>query len=235
MQRHWSRIYYVDIQRDEAALALEHITEPLLHSANNTLQELRAALEFWVMDLEDEGIDQVRLRAGTTVLPALLRLQSFLLNDLRDALASADGTLHVAEHTVDLLLCLYETIRILEHSERVAGVAISVQAPTEPLAVVTDPSRLQRLLISVLTLVIRAQRSAHAVDMDTPDVALEIAVAADAATVALILPLPQHSARTLSAWCPPFYQAMLERLQIHPVFGDATLVLHLPRVNADGR
>jgi hypothetical protein len=224
----------MDIKRDGAAPTLEHITEPLLHSANNTLQELRAALEFWVMDLEDEGVDHVRLRAGTTVLPALMRLQFYLLNDLRDALANADGTLHVAEHTVDLLPCLYETIRILEHSERAVGVALSVQAPSEPLAIVTDPSRLQRVLITILTLLIRAHRSVRAADMDAPDVVLEIAVVADATSVALILPLPPHSACTLGAWCPPFYQAMLGRLQIRPVFGDATLALHLPRVRANG-
>jgi signal transduction histidine kinase len=224
----------MNIERDEEASVLENFSESLLHSANNTLQELRAALEFWVMDLEDEGIDRGKLRAGTMVLPALMRLQYYLLNDVRDALAYAEGTLHMAEHTVDLLPCLYDAIRILEYSERAAGVSLTVQAPSEPLVVVTDPSRLQRLLITMLTLVIRAQRGAHAPDLEAPAVALEIVVVAEAASVAIMLPLPPHSTRTLAAWCPPFYQAMLERLQIRPVFGDATLALHLPHVHADG-
>jgi len=210
------------MDRSSPALLLEARAEPLLHGASNTLQEIHAIVALWTLDLEEQALDPALMQPGRTVLPALVRLQQDVIDDLRDLLALHDGTLAVDLRPAALAPIVRAAVSLLEASTRSGDTVMRVLAPSALPLVHTDAVRLRRLLAALVFTMLRAWRAAPAA------AGLTLALAVVDNAVVLTLPIPPYTARTLDAWCDPFQEALLDQLQIRPVVDDGALAFAIP-------
>ena len=92
-----------------------------------------------------------KVREALTRIEVNGRSQAMLINDILDLAKSANGTLRIKRTPVDLKVIVAAALAVVESAAAAKDIALEFRSAADPVTVLGDPVRLQRVVWNLLT------------------------------------------------------------------------------------
>ena len=109
------------------------------------------AIMAWAQVADTAPVNSDELHEALSRIELNARSQSLLINDILDLAKSADGTLHLTRKPTDVRTCIAAALAVIEPAAAAKGVRLASCQPADPVIVLGDPVRLQRVVWNLLT------------------------------------------------------------------------------------
>lgn len=135
---------------EELMTARSDAVRSVVHDLRHTGQSIQAALDIWVMRLQDTGLAPELLDEGYQQVQLALQQQNELLSDMRDAALLETGNLVLKPQATNLVALVETVAEQLRPHFLLASCELVVTVPTPVPDAWCDPQRMRRVFYNIL-------------------------------------------------------------------------------------
>ena len=135
------------IAAELAGAEKDRVMAAVCHDLRTPLNAIMA----WAQLAGVAPVNSDELREALAPIELNVRSQSMLINDILDLAKSANGTLRITRELIDVRACVAAALDVLEPAAAAKAVRLASRQPADPVVVLGDPVRLQRMVWNLLT------------------------------------------------------------------------------------